>query len=65
MLAVLTGCALVLPGPLRRRGLTATAETSAAVGLALVLLDGYAARAADLAGLREADGSATGPPPAR
>ncbi|MFF1874217.1 SCO7613 C-terminal domain-containing membrane protein [Kitasatospora herbaricolor] len=57
VLAVLTGCALALPSRLRRRGLTATAETSAAVGLALVLLDLFAARAADLAGLGGTDGA--------
>lgn len=51
MLAALTGCALALPPRLRRRGLSATAETSAAIGLALVLLDFFAARAAGLAGL--------------
>ncbi|MFE1171111.1 SCO7613 C-terminal domain-containing membrane protein [Streptomyces sp. NPDC058773] len=51
VLLALTACALALPGPLRRRRLTATAEASAAVGLALVLLDGYAARQAGLAGL--------------
>ncbi|MCX5211008.1 hypothetical protein OG689_17200 [Kitasatospora sp. NBC_00240] len=57
VLAVLTGCALALPVRLRRRGLSATAETSAAVGLALVLLDLFAARAADLAGLGGTDAS--------
>ncbi|MGW2389079.1 SCO7613 C-terminal domain-containing membrane protein [Streptomyces lydicamycinicus] len=51
VLLALTACALALPRPLRRRQLTATAETSAAVGLALVLLDGYAARQAGLGGL--------------
>ncbi|MDQ0310385.1 hypothetical protein J2S46_004941 [Kitasatospora herbaricolor] len=51
VLAVLTGCALALPPRLRRRGLSATAQTSAAVGLALVLLDLFAARAAGLLGL--------------
>ncbi|WP_432142135.1 SCO7613 C-terminal domain-containing membrane protein [Streptomyces sp. bgisy084] len=51
VLLALTVCALALPGPLRRRQLTATAEASAAVGLALVLLDGYAAREAGLGGL--------------
>ncbi|MFI9024245.1 SCO7613 C-terminal domain-containing membrane protein [Streptomyces sp. NPDC053560] len=51
VLLALTGCALALPRPLRRRQLTATAEASAAVGLALVLLDGYAARQAGLGGL--------------
>ncbi|MFC9331371.1 SCO7613 C-terminal domain-containing membrane protein [Kitasatospora sp. NPDC057015] len=51
VLAGLTGCALALPRRLHRRGLSATAETSAAVGLALVLLDLLAARSAGLAGL--------------
>ncbi|MEU5782992.1 SCO7613 C-terminal domain-containing membrane protein [Micromonospora lupini] len=45
--------ALVLAGPLLavRRGLRGTAETFAAVGLLLVLLDGYAAWSVDLAGV--------------
>ncbi|MET9293624.1 hypothetical protein [Streptomyces sp. NPDC003077] len=51
VLLALTACALALPRPLRRRQLTATAEASAAVGLALVLLDGYAARQAGLVSL--------------
>ncbi|POX43261.1 hypothetical protein C3486_01575 [Streptomyces sp. Ru73] len=51
VLLALTACALTLPRPLRRRQLTATAEAAAAVGLALVLLDGYAAREAGLGGL--------------
>ncbi|GAA2782689.1 hypothetical protein GCM10010441_04500 [Kitasatospora paracochleata] len=51
VLLALTACALALPGPLRGRGLTATAEASAAVGLGLVLLDAFAARAADFGGL--------------
>ncbi|WP_159393436.1 SCO7613 C-terminal domain-containing membrane protein [Streptomyces rimosus] len=51
VLLALTTCALALPRLLRRRQLTATAEASAAVGLALVLLDGYAARQAGLIGL--------------
>ncbi|MFI6766205.1 SCO7613 C-terminal domain-containing membrane protein [Streptomyces sp. NPDC050355] len=51
VLLALTACALALPRPLRRRQLTATAEASAAVGLALVLLDGYAARQAGLGDL--------------
>ncbi|WP_225845543.1 SCO7613 C-terminal domain-containing membrane protein [Streptomyces sp. HPF1205] len=58
VLAVLTALALAVPVPLRRRGLTATAETAAAVGFALVLLDSYAARAAGLAGLQRADAAA-------
>ncbi len=51
VLAVLTAAVLAAPFPLRRRALGATAETASAVGLALVLLDAYAARAAGLAGL--------------
>lgn len=51
VLLAVTACALALPRPLRRRQLAATAEASAAVGLALVLLDGYAARQAGLGGL--------------
>ncbi|QEV50634.1 hypothetical protein CP981_02200 [Streptomyces platensis] len=51
VLLAVTACALALPPVLRRRQLTATAEASAAVGLALVLLDGYAARQAGLGGL--------------
>ncbi|MCF3141713.1 SCO7613 C-terminal domain-containing membrane protein [Streptomyces platensis] len=51
VLLAVTACTLALPRPLRRRQLTATAEASAAVGLALVLLDGYAARQAGLGGL--------------
>lgn len=51
VLLAVTACALALPPLLRRRQLTATAEASAAVGLALVLLDGYAARQAGLGGL--------------
>ncbi|MFJ9518527.1 SCO7613 C-terminal domain-containing membrane protein [Kitasatospora sp. NPDC101801] len=50
---ILTGItlgALLAPLPLRRRALTATAETSAALGLSLVLLDWYAARAVGLGG---------------
>ncbi|MGW4651020.1 SCO7613 C-terminal domain-containing membrane protein [Kitasatospora sp. NPDC004289] len=51
VLAGVTLCALLAPLPLRRRGLTATAETSAVLGLALVLLDWLAARTVGLAGL--------------
>ncbi|MBP2708629.1 hypothetical protein JOL79_33145 [Microbispora sp. RL4-1S] len=47
----LTGLVLAAPIPLRRRGLAATAETLAMLGLALLLLDGYAARQAGLTGL--------------
>jgi|GEM_PF-989637 len=48
VLAGLTGLVLAVPAVARRRGLTATAETFAALGLLLVLLDGYAVRAVDL-----------------
>ncbi|WP_282503624.1 SCO7613 C-terminal domain-containing membrane protein [Streptomyces rhizoryzae] len=51
VLFALTVCALALPRPLLRRRLAATAEASAAVGLALVLLDAFAARQAGLGGL--------------
>ncbi|WP_329178043.1 SCO7613 C-terminal domain-containing membrane protein [Streptomyces sp. NBC_01477] len=51
VLTALTVLALAAPLTLRRRGLDATAETASAVGLALVLLDAYAARAADIGGL--------------
>ncbi|MBP0455338.1 hypothetical protein J5Y04_38345 [Kitasatospora sp. RG8] len=50
VLFALTGCALAAPLPLRRRGLAATAETFATIGLVLVLLDCYAMRAGGLAG---------------
>ncbi len=53
VLAVATLLALSVPLLLTRRTLTATAETIAAFGLLLVLLDGYAAYNANLAGLRE------------
>ncbi|MBB4944574.1 hypothetical protein F4556_000109 [Kitasatospora gansuensis] len=58
ILTAVTACALLAPVPLRRRGLTATAETSAALGLSLVLLDWYAARAVGLGGLDRIDGAA-------
>ncbi|SBT46920.1 SCO7613 C-terminal domain-containing membrane protein [Micromonospora auratinigra] len=52
-LILLALTALALAGPLvaRRRGLRGTAETFAAVGLLLVLLDGYAAWSVDLFGV--------------
>lgn len=50
VLAGMTGLAFAAHLSLRRR-LAATAETAAAIGLVLVLLDCYAARAAGLAGL--------------
>ncbi|MEE6257173.1 SCO7613 C-terminal domain-containing membrane protein [Plantactinospora sonchi] len=51
ILAGLTGLALAAPILARRRGLTATAETFAAIGLLLVLLDGYAVWAVNLFGV--------------
>lgn len=57
---ILLACtALTLAAPLvaRRRGLPGTAETFAAVGLLLVLLDGYAAWSVDLFGVAGWPGS--------
>ncbi|MFG2058334.1 SCO7613 C-terminal domain-containing membrane protein [Micromonospora sp. NPDC048930] len=57
---ILLACtALALAAPLlaRRRGLAGTAETFAAVGLLLVLLDGYAAWSVDLLGVAGWPGS--------
>ncbi|WP_377272249.1 SCO7613 C-terminal domain-containing membrane protein [Peterkaempfera sp. SMS 1(5)a] len=51
-LAAVTAVVLAVPVPLRRRGLAATAEAASVIGVALVLLDCYAARAAGLAGLQ-------------
>ncbi len=51
LLAGFTALALAVPLLVRRRGLTATAETFAAVGLLLVVLDGYAAWYVDLFGV--------------
>ncbi len=51
LLAAFTGAALAVPLLARRRGLTATAETFAAVGLLLILLDGYAAWYVNLFGV--------------
>jgi hypothetical protein len=51
ILAGVTVLALAAPVLALRRGLTGTAETFAAVGLLLVLLDGYAAWSVDLAGI--------------
>ncbi|GAA0804480.1 SCO7613 C-terminal domain-containing membrane protein [Spirilliplanes yamanashiensis] len=56
LLAAFTALALGAPLLALRRGLTATAETIAAVGLLLVLLDGYAAWYVNLFGV--AGGSA-------
>ncbi|MFC7276355.1 SCO7613 C-terminal domain-containing membrane protein [Paractinoplanes rhizophilus] len=51
LLAVATVAALAVPPVALRRGLTATAETMAAVGLLLTLLDGYAAWYVNLLGV--------------
>lgn len=51
-----TALALGAVWPLARRGLTATAETLAMLGLGLVVLEGYAAYAGDLFGLGSLDG---------
>ncbi|NES15823.1 MULTISPECIES: SCO7613 C-terminal domain-containing membrane protein [unclassified Micromonospora] len=51
ILLACTALALAVPLVARRRGLPGTAETFAAVGLLLVLLDGYAAWSVDLFGL--------------
>jgi hypothetical protein len=58
LLAGFTVAALAVPPAALRRGLSATAETFAAVGLLLVLLDGYAAWYVNLFGV--ADYSALG-----
>ncbi|BCL13725.1 SCO7613 C-terminal domain-containing membrane protein [Micromonospora sagamiensis] len=51
ILAAVTALALAVPAVVVRRGLRGTAETVAAVGLLLVLLDGYAAWSVDLGGV--------------
>lgn len=51
VLGALTCAVLAAPFPLMRRRLDSTADTARAVGLGLVLLDAYAARAAGLGGL--------------
>ncbi|MER7458605.1 hypothetical protein [Micromonospora sp. NPDC126480] len=51
ILAAVTALFLAVPLVAVRRGLRGTAETIAAVGLLLVLLDGYAAWAVDLGGV--------------
>ncbi|HEX5741489.1 MAG TPA: hypothetical protein VFY17_08060, partial [Pilimelia sp.] len=53
ILAAGTALALAAAPPLRRRGLPGTAETCTALGVLLLLLDGYAARSVDLFGLRD------------
>jgi hypothetical protein len=57
VLSVLTAATLALPVALVRRRLVGTAETVAAVGLLLALLDAYLARRLDLAGLGALDGA--------
>ncbi|MER7283511.1 hypothetical protein ABT369_54730 [Dactylosporangium sp. NPDC000244] len=54
ILAAVTLVTLAVPPLTQRRGLRATAETFAALGLLLVVLDGYAAWYVNLAGLAEA-----------
>lgn len=56
-LAAFTALALAVPLLAVRRGLRGTAETFAAVGLLLVVLDGYAAWSVDLAGVAGWPGS--------
>ncbi|MET9608989.1 hypothetical protein ABZZ17_28655 [Streptomyces sp. NPDC006512] len=51
VLAVVTGAALAAPVALLRRGLRSTAESVAAVGLLLTVLDAYALHAAGLPGV--------------
>jgi hypothetical protein len=51
VLGALTCAVLAAPFPLMRRRLDSTADTARAVGLGLLLLDAYAARAAGLGGL--------------
>ncbi|MCW3845282.1 hypothetical protein ONA70_34990, partial [Micromonospora yasonensis] len=57
ILLACTALALAAPLVARRRGLPGTAETFAAVGLLLVLLDGYAAWSVDLFGVAGWPGS--------
>ncbi|MET8358652.1 hypothetical protein [Micromonospora sp. NPDC005171] len=57
ILAAFTALALGVPLVAVRRGLRGTAETFAAVGLLLVVLDGYAAWSVDLAGVAGWPGS--------
>ncbi|WP_249998073.1 SCO7613 C-terminal domain-containing membrane protein [Actinoplanes sp. M2I2] len=56
VLLTFTGVALAVPFVALRRGLRATAETFAAIGLLLMLLDGYAAWHVDLFGVAATDG---------
>ena len=57
ILAAFTALALAVPLLAVRRGLRGTAETFAAVGLLLVVLDGYAAWSVDLAGVADWPGT--------
>ncbi|TNH23440.1 hypothetical protein FHG89_27145, partial [Micromonospora orduensis] len=57
ILAAFTALALAVPLLAVRRGLRGTAETFAAVGLLLVVLDGYAAWSVDLGGVAGWPGS--------
>ncbi|WP_230414855.1 hypothetical protein [Micromonospora tarapacensis] len=57
ILLAFTALLLAVPLVARRRGLRGTAETFAAVGLLLVLLDGYAAWTVDLFGVSAWPGS--------
>ncbi|MEO3771961.1 hypothetical protein [Micromonospora sp. B9E7] len=57
ILAAFTALALAVPLLAVRRGLRGTAETFAALGLLLVVLDGYAAWSVDLAGVAGWPGS--------
>ncbi|GIJ57205.1 SCO7613 C-terminal domain-containing membrane protein [Virgisporangium aurantiacum] len=54
ILATVTVLTMLVPPLVLRRRLTATAETFAALGLLLVVLDGYAAHRVNLAGLADA-----------
>ncbi|WP_157441490.1 SCO7613 C-terminal domain-containing membrane protein [Actinoplanes awajinensis] len=51
ILAAATAAVLAVPPFAQRRGLTGAAETLAAVGLLMILMDGYAAWAVDLLGV--------------
>lgn len=57
ILFAFTALALAVPLVAARRGLRGTAETFAAVGLLLVLLDGYAAWSVDLVGVADWPGT--------
>ncbi|WP_285472198.1 hypothetical protein [Actinoplanes sp. NBRC 101535] len=57
LLAGATAAVLAVPPLAVRKGLRAAAETLAAVGLSMILLDGFAAWAVDLAGVQALDGA--------